>query len=149
MGAGNGGERGHIMITGLSHTISADRRTLTIHADASARAELAELGEEIGADCHLYNAFERLIGNSELNWVGPEVCGDLTDAPILGIWGPDEWRDKHEDGDGTILAGADYSRTEKCVSVCPVLERWGFMDYAVRSVLQDLRDTGKAVFTAP
>ena len=28
-----------------------------------------------------------------------------------------------------------------------VLERWAFMDYQVRSALEDLRDRGEAVFT--
>jgi hypothetical protein len=133
----------------LSYTISADRRTLTVTAGKSARAELAELGQDIHSDKSLYEAFDALIGNSELQWVSPVVCGDLTEAPILGIWGDEQWVSEHKDGDGTILAGADHSRKEKPIMVQPVLERWAYMDYQIISPLQDLRDTGKAVFIAP
>ena len=116
----------------LSYIISPDRRTLTIRADESARAELHEMGEEIGTNRSLWDAFEWLIANSELEWVAPEVCGDLTDAPILGIY----------------AASPDAGKIGQSWPFA-VLERWGFMSYQLRSPLQDLRDTGEAVFTAP
>lgn len=107
----------------LSYSISPDRRTLTVSAGKVARAELAELdGSHLQTDAAMWDAFDRMIANSELAWISPEECGDLTDAPILGI---------HDAERGSVA------------------ERWGFMDYAIRSPLQDLRDTGKAVFTAP
>ncbi len=124
----------------LTHTISADRRTLTIHADASARAELRDMPESakeasetgnagaltLHSDAAMFDAFERTLCNGDLCWIRPEECGDLTDGPILGIY-------------------ADDSTLTQPI----VAERWGFMDYAVRSPLQDLRDTGAAVFSAP
>ena len=110
----------------LSYKISEDRRTLTVTAGKSARAELAELGQDIHSDKSLYEAFDKLIANTELQWINPSECGDLTDAPILGIYG----------------AGPDDKDP-------PVAERWGFMQYQVVSPLQELRDTGRAVFTAP
>lgn len=139
----------------LSYTISPDRKTLTIHADEQARKELRELPETcpnslswtIHSDVALLFAFERLIANSELEWIAPEVCGDLTAAPILGILGPEDAVDDKtwDNGQGTVWFG----HMAGCVLVHPVLERWAFMDYQVRSVLEDLRDKGQAVFVAP
>lgn len=134
----------------LTHQISPDRRTLTICADESTRAEIAELITEGRAEWDaLADAFERLTCNSDLQWIAPEVCGDLTDAPILGILGEDRWTGSHRNGDGTILVGGDGRRAPNHVSVCDVTERWAWMPYQVQSVLEVLRDTGEAVFTAP
>lgn len=133
----------------MNYLISDDRRTLTVFVDLGERAALYQLHNEIGQDRHLHDAFERLIANSELEWIAPEVCGDLTDAPILGIWGPDKWVASHRDGDGTILVGSDARRPVNPVNVCEIVERWAFMGYELRSPLHDLRDTGRAVFVAP
>ena len=65
-------------------------------------------------------ALEPLICNSELDWVAPEDIGALTSAPILGIRNPA----------GEVDAA------------------WGFMDYAVRSFVDDLINTGKAIFVS-
>ena len=67
-----------------------------------------------------YEALEHLMSNSSLSWIRPEEIDALTSAPILGF------RDENEN----------------------VVRVWGFMDYAVRSFLQDLVETGKAVFTS-
>lgn len=132
----------------MKATISQDRRTLTITADAGERANLAEFGDEIHSDRLMCDMLEHITCNSELEWIPEGTTGDLTSAPMLGILGEPEWRDSHRDNDGTILAGADYRRAAKCVSVQPVVERWAFMSYQVRSVLQDLRDCGEAVFVS-
>lgn len=50
-------------------------------------------------------------------WVRPETIGVLTDAPILGL----------------RRGGRVYAA-------------WGFMDYAVRCFVDDLIETGEAVF---
>jgi hypothetical protein len=137
----------------LTHTISPDRRTLTIHADAAARVELRELASEHPAfhsDDNLYDAFEHLICNSELRWIRPEICGDSTDAPILGITGELEPRDESRNGDGAILGGRWPDKAGMTrVWVEPVIERWGYLDYMLRSPLFDLLEKGFAVFTAP
>ncbi len=95
---------------------------LIIKADTKDMAALEGLRNESGefdsrAECE---ALESLIANSELDWIQPEECGDLTDAPILGF------RDK--DGKTTDA-------------------RWGYMDYQIRSFIEDLIETGQAVFT--
>jgi hypothetical protein len=72
--------------------------------------------DTFGTDEVMYEFFEGFIANTEYEWIGAEEIGALTDAPILGI--------KDEDGN--------------------VLEAYGFMNYAVRSLMEDLRD-GKVI----
>lgn len=94
---------------------------LILKVDSMERSAIADLIAEKGAtDRAECEALESLIGNSELDWVDPCEIAALTSAPILGIRG--------EDGE--------------------VLAAWGFMDYAVRSFLDDLIQTGQAVFTS-
>jgi len=73
--------------------------------------------DDFGSDNVLYEFFEGFIANTEFEWIAPEEIGALTDAPILGV------RDESE----------------------TVIEAYGYMDYAVRSLLEDLRDYGEAV----
>lgn len=107
----------------MKYTISPDRSKLTITADELERAELRELGEDVHRDRTMHDWLEPLTCNSELEWIDPSETGDLTSAPMLGYHG--------------------------CgISVPPdkVACRWAFLDYAVRSVLEDLRDKGECVF---
>ena len=92
---------------------------LIITATVAERATVKEIMHEHGVTYSAETlALERLIANSELDWIGPEEIGALTDAPILGL------RDK--DGEPT--------------------NAWAYMDYQVRSFLEDLVEHGKAVF---
>ncbi len=135
----------------LDYSISADRKTLTIKADESARAELREMKADdvgpFGTNQSMWDVFEQLTCNSELKWIAPETCGDLTEAPILGILGMEEEltaeQRKRDLGDWheRLGNGVQWER--------PVVERWGYMSYQVRSVLDDLLDKGEAIFTAP
>ncbi len=107
----------------MKFTISKDRTRLTITADEIERKHLRELPADghrdaICTDSAMVDWLENLVCNSELDWIRPEETGDLTSAPMLGI------RD-----------AADQ-----------VIERWAFMDYQVRSVLEDLRDKGEVIF---
>jgi len=106
----------------MKHTISPDRTRLIITADEQDRKDLRELeaeGNHIHSDNAMHEFFEPLTCNSDLDWTNPEMTGDLTDAPMLATH------------------GGDFG----CV-----VERWAFMDYQVRSVLEDLRDMGEVVF---
>ena len=103
---------------------NSDRTKLTVTASGAERRELKTLGDEIHADATLHEWFEQLISNSDLDWIDPSETGDLTSAPMLAI--------RFHDNETETYA---------------VLERWAFMDYQVRSVLEDLRDRGEAVFT--
>lgn len=130
----------------MKYSISPDRTRLTLTADAANRAALRELPEEgegnIDMERTMIEFLEPLTCNSELEWIPEGTTGDLTSAPMLGLLGEPEWREQHTDGDGTVLIGVD-SRSRR-VNVTPVLERWAWMDYAVRSLLVELRDTGSA-----
>lgn len=118
----DGASAGGFAVRTLSYKISEDRRTLTILANEAKRQELRER-EDVQSNDALTEVFERMVCNSELDWINPADTGDLTSAPMLGVQFFDN--DKRE----TVI-----------------LERWAFMDYQVRSVLEDLRDKGEAVF---
>lgn len=131
----------------MKFKISKDRRTLTIFTQGSERRELKRLGDEIQQDATMFAFLEPLVCNSELEWIPEGVTGDLTSAPMLGILG-DEMpietiREQVKSRFGTIPCGFDghfhlYQ---------PILERWAYLAYQLRSPLVDLRDTGNAVFT--
>lgn len=137
----------------LSFAISSDRKRLIIHADAAARVKLLEFqreNDDFHSDAAMHEAFEHLVCNSELRWIAPEICGDLTEAPILGITGEPEPRDESRDGDGAILAGRWSDKAGMArIWVEPVLERWAFGSYMTHSPLTHLILNGFVVFTAP
>ena len=124
----------------MNYLISPDGQRLTLTVDTQERALLLDMtNEELSADDTMFEFFEKLIGNSELEWVRPEECGDLTEAPMLGIYGPETTTTggRHAGNwpaqDGVVRA--HYH---------PVMQRWAWMDYQVRSLLSVLRDTGSA-----
>lgn len=116
----------------MKATISPDRKTLTISVDDAEREELRNWEVErhgfangnLQSDIAMMDFLEPIVCNSELDWISAAWTGDLTDAPMLGIT---EWDLPQQDDP-------------------KVLERWAFMDYQVRSVLEDLRDKGECVF---
>jgi hypothetical protein len=120
---------------------------LIITADAEDQAELQRMrdgGECFQSDQTMYDAFDHLIANSELTWINPKDTGDLTDAPILGVLG-EEGIKQHTvflENYGLVETGSDGFWT----MVQPILKRWAFMDYQLRSPLEDLVEKGKAVF---
>jgi len=126
----------------MKHEISADRKTLIISCDRQEKKALEEFLEENETEMPEWEALEWLLGNSELQWVSPEDTGDLTSAPMLGIWG-EESRDKSGPC-GYLMTGGD----EKGLFYTPILERWAFMSYQLRTITQDLRETGRAVLTS-
>jgi hypothetical protein len=73
--------------------------------------------EDFASDDAMYEFFEEFLANSDLEWIDPEEIGALTDAPILGT------KDEHG----------------------KVIEAYGYMDYAVKSILEDFDNYGKAV----
>ena len=115
----------------MKHTISPDRKTLTIEIDDQEQQELRNWDEDhqdsIHSDISMIDFFERLTCNSEISWVSDEDAylqfGDLTEAPCLGIY--------------------DYINEEPKLS-----ERWRFMSYETVSVLETLMGKGKAVFVS-
>jgi hypothetical protein len=86
---------------------------------------------------------EDLIATSELDWICPSVCGDLTDAPMLAILNCEEEPVAASRGSGRVL-----TRRWQDWSVA-VTHRWGWMDYAVKDLFDELREKGCAVLIAP
>ena len=124
----------------MNHKISDDRTTLTISADLAERESLHELGDEIHQDAIMHNVFEPLICNSELEWIDPKSTGDLTSAPMLGILG------KTKNADHVPFPCLNMGHWDGRDWACKIASRWAFMDYQVRSVLEDLRDNGEVIF---
>ena len=127
-----------------------NKTQLTIIIDDDEKRELQELklelGDEFQSDKALHDFLEPLIANSELEWISPSDTGDLTDAPMLGILG-EEGIKSHTvflDNFGLIETGKNghwtYAR--------PILNRWAYMDYQVRSPLNDLLAIGWANFVS-
>lgn len=69
----------------------------------------------IDLDSSMYEMFDDILANCEWEWISPEEIGALTDAPILGI------KDENDN----------------------VIEAYGFMDYAIDSLLGRLFEYGE------
>ena len=90
---------------------------------------------------------EGLLADSELEWLSAMDCGDLTSAPILGITDHGEVYSKEDIPDTAV--GSQFAYSDMGVDwFVPIISRWGYMDYEVRSFLDDLLETGKAVFVS-
>jgi hypothetical protein len=104
-----------------------------------------ESNEDFGSDKYLYELLEPLVCNSELQWINPSDTGDLTSAPMLGILaGDDELVTKQEGPCGATYVG----RWDGEDRYDPIVNRWAFMDYQVRSVQEELASKGLAIFTS-
>jgi len=105
----------------------------------------SETGDMFSSDNTMYDLFESLIANSELQWTRPEYCGALTDAPMLAIYGEEKEYTvaKEEQANYNIVGGWDDKTW-----YAPVVKCWAYMGYQVKSPQYDLLETGLAVFTA-
>lgn len=133
--------------------------TLTLIAEPEDIPLLQQLldAEVIDSYAAMYDFLEPLTCNTELEWVSPAFTGDLTEAPMLGIYGetvedPDP-NSETDVGKGR-LAGCWNNAEGRAVRwFDPVDRRWAFMDYQLRSVLRELLDKGQVRFisglTAP
>ena len=113
---------------------------LTIIVDEDEKMQLQELKMELGSefqsDKALHDFLEPLVANSELQWIDPKDTGDLTDAPMLGILG-------EESNENTGPYGAfPVGHWDDKDWYQPILQRWAFMDYQIRSPLNDLLAIG-------
>lgn len=128
----------------MKYEINPDRSRLSIIASDAERAELMDTRDESrkwGTTALECEVMESLLANSELQWINPADTGDLTDAPMLGILGDEQ---REESGPyGCVQCGHD----EHGPWFQPILERWAFMDYCLRTFLDDLVDGGVAIFS--
>ena len=87
---------------------------------------------------------EPLISNSELDWIPEGSTGDLTSAPMLGILGEEGVKDHTVflENFGLVECGQDGHN----IFVRPIIARWAFMDYQVRSFLDDLAEKGECIW---
>lgn len=118
----------------MNFNISPDRTLLTLTVSDAERAELREV-RNLDSDHAMHDFFERMVANSELEWVDPEWTGDLTSAPMIGIFGEDTTKPGGRPN-GSWGGKEHYNH---------VLERWAFMQYQVVSLLRTLLQDGVAV----
>jgi len=132
----------------MKHTISPDRQKLTIKISDDEQRILYELGDDIHQDLTMTDFLEPLT-RKELEWINPMNTGDLTSAPMLGILGDEMTIEEIEVAANSkpgIFGSVIFGHSGGKDLHQPILERWAFADYQVRSVLQNLRDYGRVVF---
>jgi hypothetical protein len=122
---------------------------LVIKADAgdikhwASYAERHELLEDIEDGVH-----EMLCCNGPFQFISPAVCGDLTDADMMGV------TDQEVDHDGPAYSSpADTTGGvgSGWISTSPgkaerVIARWAYMNYQVRDWREELLETGRCVW---
>ena len=128
----------------MKHEINPERTRLTLIASDAERAELMDARDESpetwGTTQLEVEVLENLLANSEIQGINPDDTGDLTCAPMLGILGEEQ---RQQSGPyGAVHCGGD----EHGPWFQPIMERWAFMDYQVRSFLDDLANHGTATF---
>jgi hypothetical protein len=106
---------------------------------------IADNPEELTDADTIEEVLDTLLANSDLCWIDPFTCGDLTDAPILAILDYPEQAYEALPGNGRVgcgfWEGKHWSRR--------VAMRWGWMGYAVKDLLEELRARGEAILLAP
>lgn len=125
----------------ITATFNADKSNLILTVDAATQMELHHESihnEDFNSDNFMYDFFESFMGNSEFCWVGPEACGDLTSAPLIGILGQEmELPENVEDNCGFVPSGYGLGH--------PVIGRWGWMTYQIQSLQAELAEKGRAI----
>jgi hypothetical protein len=101
------------------------------------------------SDDFLHELLEPLVTSDEFTWLRGGCTGDLTSAPMLGILGdempgPDDTDDAL--GTGLVHVGRWPHEGRLRQMYRPVLRRWAFMPYQVRSPQGDLADDGECVW---
>lgn len=109
---------------------------------SSLREVKADRGDEFASDDVMYELFERLIANSELQWSRPEYIGALTSAPILAIYGEPRKLKLGENVKHFNLFGHWNNATW----VQDVVKAWGYMNYQIRSPQEDMLKDGFVIF---
>ena len=114
------------------------------------RAVKAERGDAFGSDNTMHEAFEHLIANSELEWSDPAYIGALTSAPVLAIYGDDRplREDEEDNKDFHNIVGQWCDKRDGTLKVWTKdpIKAWAFMNYQIRSPLDDLLDDGHCIF---
>ena len=138
----------------MNHEILPDGN-LKITVDAETQAILATMKTEMnadgsdmfGSDQTMYDVFEWLTCNSEVEWTSAAYCGILTSGPILGIYGeeavlPDGVNSTFYHTTGGFLDDDGKPRT----NYQPLTHAWVFTDYQVTSPQEELLEKRFAIF---
>lgn len=104
------------------------------------------------------DVIEAITANSAYLSISPMMTGDLLgdDCPMLGEFGEDRvatLKDKKAlNKPGSCLLhvgqGPDPATGKLQTWVCPLLNRWAYMDYQVRSFVEDLVEKKQAIFVS-
>lgn len=123
--------------------LSQDGTKLRLFFMPEEQAHLKECADE-GSPVTEGELLESWLCNSEFEWVSPEICCDLTDAPMVGIFGEEVSNILVKDMiacgralgsvEGTVY---DISRTFR-----PLLARWAFMNYQITSMVDVVIEKG-------
>lgn len=106
--------------------------------------------DRFDTDDFMVDLFEPMVCNDCFSWLPEGVTGDLTSAPMLGVLGCEERAKRRCGRDWRRLCGSGlypcgFDGRQQIVQ--PVLYRYAFMDYALRSPQRDLLEEGRAVWT--
>ena len=101
------------------------------------------------SDDFLHELLEPLVANDEYAWLPDGCTGDLTSAPMLGVLGdempgPDDTDEAVGMGLYHVGRWTHGGRLRQMYQ--PVLKRWAFLAYQVRSPQRDLADDGECVW---
>jgi hypothetical protein len=122
------------------------RMTVTPEEQSALQLRQKHSPAEFGSDDFMRDLLENIIANDCFEWVDPTLAADLTDAPILGIFGDEETGKKMTNeellGSGLQLCGTG----SKFDSYLPLLYRWAFMSYQVTTPQAQLAEQGYAVW---
>jgi hypothetical protein len=140
----------------ITYTISEDRTQLILSVDSDTQKQLVELRDDEEKLREVFTSdliwgtticeceiLEQMIANSELQFLDAADTSDLTGAPILGIYDLEENKSRVQSGPhGASHIGGDTGGAW----YLPIVERWGYPNYQIRTFLDDLADKGEAVF---
>jgi len=102
-----------------------------------------------GTSAHECEFMDNYLANCELSWIDPADTGDMTDAPMLGLVGePVPLEALPASRYGEEMCGFTCEGARSVQLYAPILKRWVYKHYAMRSFLTDLADTGEATFAS-
>ena len=140
----------HHRAIAIKHRIREDG-CLVLRVDSRDQRELRRIRDEKddeygpwGSVALEAEAMEQLVCNSELDWVNPsDITGNMTEAPTqLDCIEEMPAGSKFPTNFGLHWVG----HWNTLGRYQPILARWRYMNYAVRSFLDDLADTGESVW---
>lgn len=121
----------------MKFTISPGKSQLRFHLDEEEKAEIARAESPEKKQELIQTWREHLLCNSELQIVFPENTGDLTDAPMFGIYGEETTEKSGPHGCRHIGFWDGKARYQ------PILERWAYTSYQILDPWEELAKNGE------